>query len=370
MSNPMKLVENYNDLYKKWRDVCCSNSRCISLIENVLERLSKNDADVAPGLLPFVKTTTYGYTTRRLYKTRLIQLIYAHIPNEELYNFDYSLDYILNAFDTQTPIETPDMIMNHLIYRNNVSTKYLRVLMIFYKRVMNENFKIKLTKHIQLPRDKEIEQRKSEENEIFIDRAATEIYMYARNIVLKIQHNKCNNKYIRGTLILLLVIATGMRIKEAMQLTFEMISELLIKSQIDVNIPIKKQRAKINIVTILPQKRQFLEMACEILQKCNNILANIKRNSSTIFSDVKCVLNVAIADEQVRKLLTSNSFRHYNVQDMYMKGIQLQRISNLMNHQNTSSTMHYLNRYRISNKNVDNDGNLIQMRDLNRITQT
>jgi integrase len=284
----------------------------------------------------------FAPTTLKSYKSRLIKIIYCLIDDRHLENTAYSLQKQFESIQRQIPIIDTEELCRRMLELRSVTKETLQLTVNFYTNTMNlPDYKI--PRMVTLPRDKELKNIKEKEKNLLLKNVIDTILNFINDKIKMLNSDYVHDRgLIRGAIVFCIMLGTGMRINEARQLSVEDLNVLIKKGKLRSDtINLKRKRSRNNVINNIKMKP--LELAREIYSR-NPTILQISKNTSTPFKDFKRLLEESGVEMERPR---SNMIRHYLSSNLYNRGVPLQRVAKLFNHESSSSTKHYLNKYNI-----------------------
>lgn len=284
----------------------------------------------------------FASTTLKSYKSRLIKIIYCIIDDRHLDNMSYSLQKEFESIECQTPIIDTEELCKRMLELRSVTKETLQLTINFYTNTMNlPDYKI--PRMVTLPRDKELKNIREKEKNLLLKKVIDTILAFINDKIKLLNSDYVHDRgLIRGAIVFCIMLGTGMRINEARQLSVDDLNVLIKKGKLRTDtINLKRKRSRNNMINNIKMKP--LELAREIYSR-NPTILQISKNTSTPFKDFKRLLEESGVEMERPR---SNMIRHYLSSNLYNSGVPLQKVAKLFNHESSSSTKHYLNKYNI-----------------------
>jgi integrase len=294
----------------------------------------------------------FAPTTLKSYKSRLIKIIYCLIDDLHLESVDsYCLDREFDSIETQSPLIETEELCRRMLELRSVTKETLQLTVNFYTNAMNlPDYKI--PRMVMLPRDKELNNIREKEKNLMLKKVIDLILTFINDKIKIMSGDYIHDRgLIRGAIVFCIMLGTGMRINEARQLSVEDLNVLIKRGKLHTDtVNLKRKRHRNNTLNTI--KLKPLELAREIYIK-NPTILQISKNTSTPFKDFRRLLDESGVEMERPR---SNMIRHYLSSNLYNKGVPLQKVAKLMNHESASSTKHYLNKYNIDLENSNSSG--------------
>ncbi|AUA60299.1 VLF-1 [Operophtera brumata nucleopolyhedrovirus] len=323
-------VKIHNDVrFDKLFTLCIERQRCTPDEVKNSEVWSK-----------YLYSKPFAPTTLKSYKSRLVKIIYCLIEDDTLDEIDnYDMTREFDSLFRQQQLINREELCRRMIELRSVTKETLQLTINFYTNAMGLD-EYKIPKVVMLPRDKELKNIKNKEKNIILKEFIDSVLDYINSTVKYMNSDYVHDKgLIRGGIVFLIMLGTGMRINEARQLTLEDVTKLIKYGEVKSSIRLKRKNSNFSFIKLLNKKP--LELAREIYAKNPNIL-KISKTTSTPFKDFKRLLEEAGVEVEKPR---SNMIRHYLTSNMYNEGLSLRKVSEMMNHNSVSSTKHYLNKF-------------------------
>ncbi|ACO53519.1 Vlf-1 [Euproctis pseudoconspersa nucleopolyhedrovirus] len=290
----------------------------------------------------FMFPKPFAVTTLKSYKSRLIKIIFCLIDDENLKHLDgYSLNAEFESIVRQQPRISCDELCRRMLEVRSVTKETLQLTINFYTNTMGLS-EYKIPRQVMLPRDKELKHIKNKEKNIVLKEIIDSVLNCIQKKLKYLNGEDVHDRgLLRGAIVFCIMLGTGMRINEARQLTVDDLKVLIKKGKMRNSINLKRKKNRNNILNAIKSKP--LELALEIYVKHPTIL-QISKNTSTPFKDFKRLFEEAGVEMDRPR---SNMIRHYLTSNLYNNGMPLQKVAKLMNHESTTSTKPYLNKYSV-----------------------
>ncbi|ABC74918.1 very late factor 1 [Neodiprion abietis nucleopolyhedrovirus] len=317
-------------------------------ISQIMIDRQKTVHDSGIGILKkYLFTKPMSQSTINSYKSKVAKIIYSLIYDNVLTERNFvTLDIIIRNLQHKIHAMQNDIFIDNLIRSSNICRKSLICTVDFYCNAMDlSRNEFVIPKCLKTPKDLLNNREQKNRRNTVVDDIANKLYDYIVNsIVPDIRTNNrfTNKSVIRGSVLFMIIVATGLRITEAFKMTLEDLKEIEKNGQAKVHIHLKKKDSDFAFIKLMPGREKYLSTSIEILQNYPNLFAKISSDSSTKFNDLQNLVKAANLQSGVQ--IQSNMFRHMLASQMFNEAVPLTTISEYMNHNAVNSTRNYINR--------------------------
>lgn len=294
----------------------------------------------------FIVVKKYSPATIAKYETIFQKIVQIQVPDLQRNNPNYNLDWIFDAILNKKSDKLCDAkeAMKRFI-NMNLCQKYCCNITNMYAKFINiEAFC--MPKGTRLPRDIEINERKNNRRNIQILPIYKKIIDFVKNDLITINGDTLlsplQRKYIRATVLSIIINATALRIGEASQLSVADLENLIKNNHVTVRISRKADNRKYSNIYLRSECNDDLILAIELMKKHPKLFSTRHWDSSTKFSDFE-----SLKEKLNENTFTSRMLRHQAASEMYNQGKPLAYIGQFMNHKHLKSTNHYIQKYAI-----------------------